>query len=792
MQMDSNRDNVLTRAEMEQALANRGLNITEKQLTHLMAFFDVQGCGYVTLGDLHDSLRTFRAVRQRVHIDGQTTKFTCPPSLPRPKQRPPRDTATVTRVQSTLLAPVVLFTRPVPVEQQGKQQRSNQPRDKRILEHEAGVSYLDITDAEIESLANCLMRERGAEVNDKSGACDEKALAPDDADEASRAAANDCKMRRPLQLVMSTLESAAAQASESIKPNGELTQGVRGPGAAAVPSSAARVLRVLRSLQNMWRRKDRRRRAKALLQRESDHFTEESLSAAVDLFDVDSRGHIDVEDVMAVFRSVRVGRFSRRRPPAAAISSLAAFGRYLDTRGITARNFVEEAATFARMAAGLKSPESCGHPGGTKPQVAATTQVKALLCSEARLSADQCEFVVGCVEEGGFVSAANLDGAVRQARRELAHGELDRRERNRTGGVGGGVEGSETESRVSEMTAGTCNTNSPTRHRQQLGEKAAKKGEIVLPSPCRQRCRQTEAPALGSFNQSDASLVLALFVGEGGGLRNLTGETAAALWRGLKRRGHGMHAYEAGKSASRRVRRLLRLRDIEPLEWFGTLDAATQAPASSDAGVSAVRRVTMSSIVQGVRALVEIESTTCPADIGTAATAATDDDDSVVTSLGGSVSSNHDGRVDRTEGTESKALRWSKPQFAALTRHLDPCGVGSITQIAFQEGLSDCRADRGVYPDAVQLAAARRFEAALLDIGCGDVCALFEMLTNGGRGGGDIVEYVRRMGDCVPNAAQRLEAAARQHRVARVLALRETVSVKYTTLPPFVCLFLSV
>lgn len=781
--MDSNRDNVLTRAEMGHALATRGLAMTDEQLTHLMAFFDVQGCGYVTLGDLHDSLRVFRAVRQGANTDGRTAKSARPPRLSRPKQRPLHDPAAVTHVQSALLAPIVLFTRPAPAERQGNRQRSNQARDRRTLEQEAGINFLDITDAEICSLADHLMNARDADVNETVGTRDEKERAPDLADQEPRSDAHHSDTRRPLPLVMRTLEGAAARTSKSLKPDGGQTESVRGPGPAAAPSSAARVLRILRSLQKVWRQKDRCRRAKALVRREPDQFTDKSLSAAVDLFDVDSRGHIDLEDVMAVFRSVRVGKFSRRRPPTAAVPSLAVLGRYLENRGITAQDFVREAAVFAGTAAESSSLESCRRSGGTKLQAATPAQFRALLCSEARLSANQCDAVARCIEEGGFVSGTNIAGAVRHARRELAQ--------QRAGAGGGGIAGSESESQASELTRGTCSTNSPTRHRQPLGERPAEEGGVVMPPPPRRhRYRQTEPPAPGGFNQSDASLVLALFVKEGGGLRGLTGETAAALWRGLKRRGHGMHAYEEGRSASRRMRRLLRLRGVKPLEWFGTLDAAPQAPASSDAGVPAVRRVAMSSIVQGVRALVESVKTTCPAEICTvAAAAAADDDVSVVTSLGGSVSSNHDSG---TEGSDNIALRWSKPYFAALARHLDPCGAGSVTQTVFLEGLSDCRADRGVYPDAVQLAAARRFEAALRDVGCEDVCTLFETLTSGGRGGGDLVEYVRRMGDCIPSAALRLDAAARQDRVARVVALRETVSVDepQNLAPPFLTLVL--
>ncbi|CAM9393474.1 unnamed protein product [Ectocarpus sp. 13 AM-2016] len=762
--MDSNRDNVLTRSELKEALFNRQLVLPDDQLTHLMAFFDVHGHGYITLGDLHDGLRTFRAARHRTKIHGQSTR------LPRPQPRPPPDSTAVTRLQSALLAPLTLLSAQAPVEGQRKHQRyTKNASEKRILEQEAGISFLDMTDPEISYLADFLMDA------EKKGGHPHGGLPSNPTDHTPPTDAHQSKALRPLPLVMAALESAASRAPGCIDRDGQQTGGTRGPGAAAVPCSAARVLWILRGLQRVWRQKDRRRKAKTLIQESADEFTDEKLSAAVGLFDVDGQGHIDLEDVMTVFRNARVDKCVRGRPPAAAIPSLVAIGSHLESRKISAHDFVQDAAASTIV----DSSEPSGRQRDPNPtpkrkraakrdnaQTATTAQLGALLFSELQLDAEQRNLVLECIEEDGLVSGANLAGAVRRARGELAHRKLERLEQQQGMVDGGRCWRSETGSQVSELTGSTCSIISPPRFRRQAGVAPTAEEGILAPL---QHMHQRDV-----FNQSDASLILELFVKEGGGLRNLTGKSAVSLWRGLKRRGRGVHAHEHGRSAARRLLQLLGSRDIKPLQWFATLDPTAEISAPSDEGSSMERRVAMSSIIQGVQALGGTTRNGPPGEANTVQTAS--DDEGATDSLEGTLSSN-DGSYSstgKTAGKNDKPQRWTKAQLSALARHLDPCGESSITQEVFQEGMCVCRVDRGVYPDAAHLAAARRLEDAMRDVGCRDVCGMFRSLAGEGRGGGDLVEYVRQMGDFAKRSARELEAAARQERMGRALLERET------------------
>ncbi|CAM9683574.1 unnamed protein product [Ectocarpus fasciculatus] len=775
--MDSNRDNVLTRSELKEALVNRKLVLRDDQLTHLMAFFDVHGHGYVTLGDLHDGLRTFRAARHRTKIHGQSTR------LPRPQPRPPPDSTAVTRLQSALLAPLTLFSAQAPVDGQGKHQRyTKNAGEKRILEQEAGINFLDITDPEISSLADFLMDA------EKGGGRPHVGLPSNPADHVPPTDSHQSKALRPLPLVMAALESAASRASGCINRDGQQTGGIRGPGAAPVPCSAARVLWILRGLQRVWRQKDRRRKATTLIQESADEFTDEKLSAAVSLFDVDGQGHIDLEDVITVFRNARVDKFVRGRLPAAAIPSLVAVGRYLESRGIAAHEFVQDAATSAVV----NSSDPSGQPKDPKPtpkrkraakrdqaQTATTAQLGALLFSELQLDAEQRNLVLECIEEDGLVSGANLAGAVRRARGELAHRKLERLEQQQGMVEGGRCGSSETGSQVSELTGSTGGLISPPRFRGQAG--AAPTAEEGMLAPLQHKHQRD------GFNQRDASLILELFVKEGGGLRNLTGKSASSLWRGLKRQGRGLHAYEDGRSAARRLRQLLGSRNVKPLQWLATLAPTAESSAPSDEGSSMEHRVAMSSIMQGVQALRGTTRIDPPGEASAVNTAS--DDEGATGSLEGTLSSN-DGSYSstgQTAGKNDKAQRWTKAQLSALARHLDPCGEGSITQEVFQEGLCVSRGDRGVYPDAAQLAAARRLEDALRDDGCRDVCGMFHRLAGEGRGGGDLVEYVRQMGDHAKRSARELEAAARQERMGRALKEREMEAQRISTHKSALC-----
>lgn len=800
-QVDNNPDNVVTRERVKRALADRELILRDDQLAQLMTFFDVHRRGYVTLGDFHDSLKRFRASeQQRVQVSEQTMASTCPQTLIRQQPNSLPDSSAETRLQSALLAPLVLFTTPVPVEGLGKRQRSmTKAAEKRILEQEAGVSYLDITDPEINSLVDYLMGVGNCDDGENCGrGTGGHPSKPTD----SLSADADQSQLRPLSLVMSALESAAARSpNSSSHPNNRgNNQSVRGPGAAAVPSSAERVLRILRSLQKVWHRTDRRRAEKELAQLPPDElFSDEKMSAAIGLFDVDGKGHIQLEDVMTVFRNVRVGRSIRRQPPpTAAISSLGALGRYLENRSITAHDFIQEAALSAVTI--VDTEECCGQSKGAKStrkgkkagntrnraQPATTAQLGELLCSGVHLNAQQTKFILECVEDGGFVSGANLAWAVERAKGELAHRKLARLERKRDmAGGRGRCESRESESQVSEPTVTGSGSGYditlPPRVRQQPKGAAGEKAGINVPLPHKHQCRRGALQQQDVFNQRDASLVLEFFVKEGGGLRFLTGETAVALWRCFKRRGRDLHAYQAGRLASRRLRRLLRARGLKPAQWFATLHTAANSPTTAAAaGCAAVAcRVPTSSIIHGVNDLVDMAAVSNPLGEANAAavavaTTVVGDDDSSTTSVERSLS---DGTIDPQPGNVAERDKWTKAELSALACHLDPCGEGSVTQVALLEGLSDCRTSRAVYPDAVQIAAARRFEAALQDLGCRDICGLLQTLAGRGPGGGDLVEYVQQIGDCsARGASHELDNTARHEQAGQTIAIRELVS----------------
>lgn len=778
-QVGKNPDNVISREKFEQAFADRELILRDDQVTHLMAFFDLHGRGYVTLGEFHDSLKRFRAGQQCVQVSGQTTASTCPQMLIRQQPNSLPDSSIVSRLQSALLDPLVLLTTPAPVEGLGKRQRcTTKAAEKRILDQDAGISFLDITDPEISSLVDYLM---GVGNSDHGEDFDRGAGEPTSNPADSLSAGADQSRLRPLSLVMSALESAAARSPNSSNPNGGNVESVRGPGAAAVPSSAERVLRVLRSLQKVWHRTDRRLAEKEPTQRPPDEFSDEKLSAAVGLFDVDGKGHIQLEDVMTVFRNVRVAKSTRRRPPTAAISSLDALGRYLENRSITAHDFIQEAA----KSEGPKfTPKGKQVATRHRAQPAATAQLGELLCTEVHLNAQQTKVILECAEDSGFVSGANLAWAVQWAKGELANRKLGRIERKRDMTDGrGGCERRETESQVSEtaVTGSGFDITLPPRVRQQpkvvAAAAAAEKAGTNTSLPNKHQCRRSAPQQQDVFNQRDASLVLEFFVKEGGGLRFLTGEAAVALWRRLKRRGRDLHACEAGRLASRRLRRLLRARGLKPAQWFATLDTTANSPAAGCAAVA--HRVPTSSIIHGVNDLVDV-ATASPLREVNAAAAVVGDDDSSTTSVEGSLS---DGTTNPQLGNVAERDKWTKAELSALTCHLDPCVEGSITQLALQEGLSDCRAGRAVYPDAVQLAAARRFEAALQDLGCRDICGLLQTLAGRGQGGGDLVEYVQQIANCsARDASHELDTAARKEQLGQTIAMRERVSTNDTAM----------
>ncbi|CAM9314672.1 unnamed protein product, partial [Laminaria digitata] len=764
--MGRDRGSILIREEIHRALADRGVNLRDDELTSLMAFFDVQGRGYVTLGDVRDRLE---ALRQDQQANQQTA--TCVRSSTASRIQPPQlpHCAESNRLGSALLAPLVLFTSPESLDGSKKRRRPvNKGGGAQWCRWEAGMGYLDITEQEMNSLADFLMGiEEGS--GSAAAAAKQKAGHPT-SDDGGRRPVDQSKPSRALSSVMSALRSAAVRAGKNNQ-HGE--RGQRGPGAAAIPSSAARVCRVLAALQKLWRENNRQRRrmvGTSPTRRGPDEFSDEELGAAVRLFEIDGIGSIKLQDVTTVFRSVRAGKFARRRPIAAVIPTLASLGRHLEERAVTADEFVQEAASTTTS---LSPHASGGHSGemtfttknkqganGSKCRPATAAQMGALLSKEMKLTPQMQDLVLDCVADNGLVWGANLAWAVQRARIELGHGQIKRQEQQRCksgGGGGGGGSGYTSENSgdvkgqapESLMGSDSSATTSPTRTRTATSNNNK---EVAVPRLQQRRPRGKPAEGEG-FDHFDAALVINVFARDGGGLRSLTADTAVSLWRALKRQAQGVHTSVVGRSTSRGLRQLLRHLEIKPQQWFATLDPKDGGEGEGEGKSSDLeRRVKVSSVIAGVKRLIADAGSLPERTPPVAGSGEVDkvnnsevDDGSEIGLDGG-----------KGKGTSSAELlagvrdaqRWDKKEFSALAGHLDPCGDGSVTPAEFQEGLRDSQKSQVAYPDASQLAAAHRFEAVLRDVGCEDVCGLIQTLTTGGRGGGDLVEYIRRMGDC--------------------------------------------
>lgn len=176
--MDRDRDNVLTRAEIHYELATLGLPLDDEKLSNLMAFLDTEDRGYVTFGDLHNSLkmfRTFKGLPREADVlssaeEGFDEAVHTPSSLLRPS-RTRISRASITscpsssgRLQAALLTPIALITTSPTFATISKKRRRpmhvsniNHRAVRRGMRWDSSRSILDITDPEIYSLAECLM-----------------------------------------------------------------------------------------------------------------------------------------------------------------------------------------------------------------------------------------------------------------------------------------------------------------------------------------------------------------------------------------------------------------------------------------------------------------------------------------------------------------------------------------------------------------------------------------------------------------------------------------------------------
>lgn len=815
VQVDRDHSNALSREEMQQALAYRGLELKDEEVTSLMAFLDTQRRGYVTFRDLDDSIKAVRLLQQRPQANGSETTT----ALPLP---PPPNGTTTTRLGTALLTPVVLCATTVPIKgpKRRRHKTTGQASGGRESGWEAGLDCLDITDEEIKSLADHLVGLNGDESSNgidhsatntgdetsakenKENGGGERASSEDDVasckgiGHVQSVPLSDADARpqstqgghyervRSLSVVMATLEAAASRAG---------VNSVRGSGAAAVPSSAARVVEILGGLERLWRHSNHRhgiKRKNPPPQPDPDGFSDEELNAAVRVFDLDGSGQMQLDDVIAAFRCVRADRFAERRPPSAVMPTLTAIERHLHERGITAVSFVQEAAAFtikdvapvssyrpsegSPLTGGDGGKAICGRKKAQFGQPATTWQVGALLVRDVGLTTQKRDRVLECVSENGLVWGAHLSRVMRRARREREHRHLDRLEQERSKGSDtwrytSGETDSDTPL-INSSAAGEEAVVSPPRHQQSATVEGKMETTDSIERQRKQGSQNGQAVHRGIFDQFDASLILDLFAREGRGLRSLTAEDAVAVWRGLKRRDHGVHAYEAGRSAARDFQQLLRHLTIKPLQWFGTLGAASEGGGDS----LGERRVPLTSVVAGVRLLVVKARKTIEETSG--GDQARSKGFTVEDSSEGDQPKTHQDGADTSlkllAGDKPDWIKWDEKRLSALAQHLDPCGKGSITRLTFEEGLRDCRGGGVVYPDVNQLDAARRFEVALRMTGCKDVCGLIRTLMSGGRGGGSFFEYVKQIGNGPQTDSQELNTSTKEKlacaRAARV------------------------
>lgn len=120
-----------------------------------------------------------------------------------------------------------------------------------------------------------------------------------------------------------------------------------------------------------------------------------------------------------------------------------------------------------------------------------------------------------------------------------------------------------------------------------------------------------------------------------------------------------------------------------------------------------------------------------------------------------------------------RAWKWDKNRLSALADHLDLCQTGRVTWAVFQKGLQECDRERVINPDARKLAAVSRFEVALYDLGFDDVDEAIRTLASGERGGAELVEIFRRIGDGNVEVAREVDVDVREERGYKPLTVRE-------------------
>ena len=835
---------MLSRTELQRALVDRGLILQDKEVTSLMAFFDPRGRGYVGLDDLHDGLRTIRAVRQLTQTEEQEIMTAYDHRTPRLRQVPD----TVSHLGSALLTPLVLNTSPSPTlaEKLKRQRRRGRVGERgersRRLERRKDVKYLDITDPEIKSLVNFLtgVGLGGADCNaeitpydgnnpdsysgeeltpveeedgmsagsrarsslDSAGSEDQDNSSDDRTDRAParnlfetndyRQSTDSDQTERfyPLSNIMATLKSVASRVPVRESKN------VRGPGVAAIPYSAARVCLVLRCLQRSWCCPENVRlhrhlaRKKPLVQSRDENFSNKELNAAVRFFDLDGSGHIRLEDVMTVFHNIRAERCLQGRPSTAAMPILAKLGRHLKEKRISAVDFVHKAVLSSHDTnSDRKKRQSLewevvrrSTTKGTRP--AKKGQFGRLLCEEMRLTQGQRDLILSSVGKSGLIWGAELSAAIRRATTELGHRQLARREHQRSKWRGRrhGLEGACGNLGNSEMSYKTSTA-------------------VSLPSILsRSRCQNALA--------DEARIE--------GGLKT-TPRINRHSHRSQEVHPGGFNQPDAAMILDIFATNVKGLRDLtagSAVARWRNLKRRSLGRKSYEAGRSASRSLQLLLHIHGwapedwFSELLEIsrgnveDGTAGPSvavnvilsRVKRLARAATKGAPPFGEMLGrekaeySTAGVHWEINVPKTgsdcstvpQTIDRRDWEWEEKRLFALSNHLDPCQEGRVTWEGFLDGLRDCGRERVAYPDSRRLGAVTRFETALCGVSCTGVCEIIWALANEARGGVTLVEFVRRMGDGMFNVSHEVNAASKEDRGFKPLTVRELQAITWS------------
>lgn len=823
LQADNDRNNVLTRSEIHRELAYSGLHIDPKIVSSLIAFLDWENCGYVTFGDIYDSLTMFRKFQSlpvlavagnRGTLINSSSRSCTPlshkvtpsaghlglgmldalPSITPSKKLfyPTNDSgasAGFLDITDPEILSLVDYLMNADDRYHGQRfQKENQrPRDKHT-EWEVDVGLHQTRNPTVSFPYHGVMPGDGYGDSWCEGSTKRAATCNNDQGRnlySSGSAGSMAELRRPLSSVMTALNTAESSVSDfhSTEP---VSEHARGPGPEAIPFSAARVCMVLKRLQRLWRRSCQ---GDIGGEPRCAEVSDEELDAAVRFFDTDSTGLMQIEDVMTVFHEVRGDRVARCRLPTAALTALIEIGRHFDKYGINATEFVYKAASsevaeaspsytvtretgVAATDVGGVSIDSRKEPIIKMKEILSKTargphatvaQLETLLHRELPgLTEKQRGLVTGCVKEEGLVWGVQLADAVRRARLEVSQRRQDHRhqQKRKRVTVDTGI-GFEDENSTTDNVA-TCRTGT---------EYLAPSGSVTA---------NNSISDSGHFNQLDATQLLDYFIREAGGLRMVTMETAVASWNSLKRSSRGTSAYRAGRSAARGLRRLLHERSVKPTQWFNNLPV-DEVPVENNGGTLDLR-VPVSDVMAGVNRLVAT-TTSIPEKVATGVhpqdSESTDQYQDTTCDIARANACAHsvaNGGGTDEEGTDHEP--WSTTRLIALGTHLDPCEEGSVTSSGFQASLSDCCAlHPATEPAATHFASARRFEGALRGIGCDDVCGVIAEVVGKGPGAHGLIQFMRRMGDCCTPSEQGrgLNMSTKEDQVAHALADRDRV-----------------